>query len=370
MTCRVAVVGVGPGRDVDISGKAHAWGYLHADAFVARDDCDLVACADVVPERGAKFAAEFGLVEGAVYEEYEAMLREADPDIVSVCTPIPTHADITIGCARHDSVEAVHCEKPMAATWAGARAMAHVCGAEGVQLTFGHQRRFGGPFLEAKSLLDSDAVGALERIEISWGNFFDNGTHTLDLAAMFNHERPVEWVFGQIDYTKEHVRYGVPVADHALVSWQYDNGVHGVAATGDGGALTGGPYDFYDCWFRLVCSDGVVELGRRDGPTLRCRRDGTEWTAVEVDGDLSGRVDLAIDDVVTALGGGGESELRAEYALDTTEVLFAGHESSRRRGRVELPMRGVYDHPLTGMIESGDIVPEREDDRPDVPTPE
>lgn len=364
MTHQIAVVGVGPGREVDIGGKAHSFGYLHADAYSTRKDCEVVACADIVPEYGAKFADEFDIAEDAVYQSSTSMLAEVNPEVVSVCTPIPTHDDIVIDCASCESVKAVHCEKPMADSWSGARAMAHVCDREGIQLTFGHQRRFGDPFLTAKSLLDKNVVGELERIEISWGNFFDNGTHTLDLAAMFNDERRGTWIIGQIDCRKKHMRYGVPTADHAFMSWQYENGVHGVAATGDDVELTGGPYDFYDSWFRLICSEGVIEVGSRDRSRLEYRRDGEGWKRVEVEDEFAGRVDHAINDVIDALNHGRKSVLRAKNALKTTELLFAGHESSRRRARIDLPLQGVYDHPLEAMIESGQIAME---DGPETP---
>jgi len=87
---------------------------------------------------------------------------------------------------------------------------------------------------------------------------------------------------------------------------------------------------------------------------------------------MDGRIDLAIDDVIHTLdgddGGSEGTELGAENALAATEILFAGHESSRRRGRVELPLAGVYDHPLETMIEAGEIRPTKTDDRPDHPS--
>ena len=365
MPYNVAVIGTGPGRDADISGRSHSFGYYHGDAYAARDDCDLVACADVVREYADDFGDAFGIDRDSVYENHERMLAEESLDVASVCTPIPTHAEITGDCARA-GVGAVHCEKPMAGTWGEARDMVRECDRHGVQLTFGHQRRFGEPFREAKRLLDEGRVGDLERVEISWGNFFDNGTHTVDLANYFADEGRAAWVMGQVDYSKEHVRYGVPTADHAFVSWQYENGVHGVASTGDGVGLTGGPYDFYDCYHRLVGTDGVIEVGRRGGPPLRLRRDGEGWTTVDVPDSLDGHVDRAVDDVVDALDGG-ESELRAENALAATEILFAAHESSRRRGRVELPLR-IDDHPLVSLIEAGEVVPEESDDRPPHPS--
>ncbi|MEF8851700.1 MAG: Gfo/Idh/MocA family oxidoreductase [Haloarculaceae archaeon] len=367
MPYNVGVVGTGPGREVDIAGRSHSFGYRHGDAYAAHEDCDLVACADLVGEYAAAFAEEFGIAPGSVYEDHQRMLDAESLDLVSICTPVPTHADITVDCARA-SVQGVHCEKPMAATWGQAREMAQECDRNGVRLTFGHQRRFGEPFREAKRLLDDGRIGDLERVEISWGNVFDNGSHTVDLANYFNDEGRAAWVLGQVDYSVEHVRYGVPTADHAFVSWQYENGVHGVAATGDGVGLTGGPYDFYDCYHRLVGTDGVVEVGRRGGPPLRIRRDGEGWRPVDVPANLFGDVGRAVDDVVEALDGG-ESELAAENALGATEILFAAHESARRRGRVELPL-DIDDHPLQSLVEAGEVVPERSDDRPPHPTEE
>ena len=357
MDHKVAIIGVGPGREVDISGKAHSFGYLHADAYVNREDCELVACADIVPENSMKFADEFGLDQESAYENYKTLLTDINPDIVSICTPIPTHHDITIDCATHESIKAIHCEKPMADNWGSAKGMAYICDRESVQLTFGHQRRFGDPFVQANNILDNGSVGELDRIEISWGNLFDNGTHMLDLASMYNGDSDPIWVIGQIDYREENKRYGVRTADQAFVSWQYKNDVHGIAATGDGVELTGGDFDFYDCWLRLVCSEGVIEVGARDEPALRYRRDGEEWAEVEVADEFDGRVDKAIDDIIVAINKEQKSALRAENALKTTELLFAGHESSRRRARINLPMKGIYDHPLESMVESGEIQP-------------
>jgi len=367
MPLEVAVVGTGPGRDVSIPGRSHAFGYEHGDAYAAREDCEFVACCDVVADYADAFASAFDIPADGVYTDHERLLAVESPDVVSVCTPIPTHAPIVVDCARA-GVRAVHCEKPMAATWGDALAMARACADAGVQLTFGHQRRFGAPFREAKRLLDDGCVGDLRRIEISWGNCFDNGSHTVDLANYFADEGRAEWVLGQVDYSTEHVRYGVHTADHAFVSWQYESGVHGVLATGDGVGLTGGPYDVYDCYHRLVGTDGTIEVGRRDGPALRYRRDGEGWTTVDVDGGLFGSVARAVDEALGALDGG-ESELRAENALAATEILFAAHESSRRRGRVELPL-DVYDHPLESLVEAGELDPAGGDDRPPHPADE
>jgi len=49
-------------------------------------------------------------------------------------------------------VKAIHCEKPMAPTWGESLKMAAACDKAGIQLTFGHQRRFLDAFRKAKEL--------------------------------------------------------------------------------------------------------------------------------------------------------------------------------------------------------------------------
>lgn len=65
-------------------------------------------------------------------------------------------------------------------------------------------------------------------------------------------------------------------------------------------------------------------------------------------------VDRVIEDVVTALDTGMESELAADNALRATELIFACWESVRRRGRVDLPL-DVDDNPLASMVEDGQV---------------
>jgi len=151
---------------------------------------------------------EYDIDDDGVFEDYEEMLATVEPDVVSICTPPATHADLVVGTAESGVVDAIHCEKPMALTWGGAQRMARVCEEEGVQLTFNHMRRFGEPFRVAKQKLDDGVIGDLRRIEYNWGNFYDNGTHAVDMCNYFNDEQSAKWVIGQVDYTEEDVRFG------------------------------------------------------------------------------------------------------------------------------------------------------------------
>ena len=75
----VAIVGTGPDpRNPTVEG--FAMGYRHAEAYRNNENCRLVACADVVPENASVFAETFDLGEDGIYEEYEKMLAEVEPD--------------------------------------------------------------------------------------------------------------------------------------------------------------------------------------------------------------------------------------------------------------------------------------------------
>jgi len=349
MTYDVAFIGTGPDPE-DPSVDGFAMAYQHAAAYEKLGNCRLVGCADIVRENAEAFAEEYDI--DGVYEDYQAMLSAETPDIVSICTPPATHAELVIGTAQSGVVDAIHCEKPMALTWGGSRRMAAVCEEQGVNLTFNHMRRFGDPFREAKRKLDAGVIGDLRRIEYAWGNFYDNGTHAIDMCNYFNDEHRAEWVIGQLDYGTEDVRFGTHNENQMLACWQYENGVFGMAATGPAAGVT-------ESDWRLVGTDGFIDVYLTDRLAVEVYTSTPEDCGEVTFDELapgSSCLDRAIADVVRALDEGEESELCARNALKATEIIFAGYESVRRRGRVDLPL-DVEDNPLESMVESGELSP-------------
>lgn len=373
---RAAIVGTGPGPRGS-AGAGHGMGHHHAAGYRRLKGVELVACTDLVPEHAHRFAVRVGIPASGVFTSTAEMLASARPDVVSVCVPPAAHADIVVECARAPSVRAVHCEKPMAATWRDCIRMVEVCDAEGVQLTFNHQRRFSRVAAGVKELLDSGTIGRLVRVELGSPNLFDYGTHLFDLCGYLTDGEPVEWVHASVDYDGETRKYGVAQETWALAQWRYRNGVAGVVSTGTDALV--------DCQLRLVGTEGVLEFGRPGGPPLRLRRHGDdEWTAVDtspdaVNGPARGLgivtevarrtgvlqpgtptprwlpptfVERAIENVVSSLESAQPSPLAGETALASTELIFACWESARRGQRVVLPL-DIDDNPLEAMITAG-----------------
>ena len=347
MSYDVAFIGTGPDPENPKWGESAAMAYRHAEGYDQLESCNIVAVADLVEEHALVFADRYNIPEARVYEDFEAMLVAAQPDVVSIATPVPTHAQIVISCIEHPNAPtAIHCEKPMADTYAASKRMATVADEAGVQLTFNHQRRFGDAWQRADRLLHDGAIGELERIEIGGKNFLDYGTHLIDLANKFAGSTRATWVLAQVDYRDLNVRYGTHNENQGVAHWQYENGVQGLALVADNESRQ--PWDH-----RLVGSDGMIEINGNHGALTVFDADG--WTEYEVeDGDA---IAGAIAHIIDCLEDGTEPELSAANALAATEIIFGAWESVRQRGRIDFPL-AIEDNPLEDLVDRGKLSPE------------
>ncbi len=352
---KVGIIGCGrPWKTEGATG--FGMGHAHAAGYKASPDAEIVAAADINQENLDAFCQRHDIPNG--YLDADEMFAREKLDIVSICLWPHLHAPMVLK-AVEAGVRAIHCEKPMALTFGDARRMVEVCDEAGVVLTFNHQRRFGKPFRKAKELLDSGAIGELERVEAFTINLYDWGTHWFDMMFFYNDETPVEWVIGQIDARGGHPIFGAMVEGQGLSFFKWKNGVSGLMVTGYQGLYQRGePLRSIGCGNRLIGTDGIIEVGVHDGPRLRLRNaeTGGRWQDVEVDGGIHGNElhVAAVLDLIDALKTGREPELSGRKALQATEVIFATYESSRRRGRVDLPL-DIEDSPYVAMLNGADI---------------
>lgn len=347
---RAALIGCGrrmksPGATGCGMGREHVPGYLGSPR------AELVAYCDVNEESAQMYRDEHGPADARVYTDYEQMLRTEKPDMVSIALWPHLHAPVVIACAESGGVRAIHCEKPMALTWGDAKRMAAVCQERGVQLTFNHQRRFGAPFRRAKEMITAGEIGDLLRLEASCDNLYDWGTHWFDMLFFLNDETPVEWVIGQIEPRDSRKVFGAPVERQGVSHWKFTNGVRGLLVTGYEAKM--------GAQIRATGTRGIIEIGAAtENGEERLRvlgKNADGWQTVPFDppGDsLHGPnfIGRAIEDALEALVTGREPQLSARRALQATELIFATWESSRRRGRVTLPL-DVDDSALQALID-------------------
>ena len=98
---------------VGVVGCGSIAGYGHFPEYQKmKDIVEVVACADIVPEKAKAAAEKFGIPHW--YDSVEALLAgEPDVDYIDVCTWTAAHAPVTIAAAK--AGKHVLCEKPLAA---------------------------------------------------------------------------------------------------------------------------------------------------------------------------------------------------------------------------------------------------------------
>ncbi|KAA9005410.1 Gfo/Idh/MocA family oxidoreductase [Paenibacillus spiritus] len=203
MTLRIGIIGCG--------GIANG---KHMPALKAIKEAQMVAFCDIVPERAEKAKSQFGDENAAVYTDYRELLADGSIDVVHVCTPNISHAEISI--AAMEAGKHVMCEKPMAKTTAEAQAMIDASKRTGRKLTIGYQNRFRADSQYLHTVCENGELGEIyyakakairRRAVPTWGVFLDEeaqgggplidiGTHALDLTLWMMDNYKPKYVVG------------------------------------------------------------------------------------------------------------------------------------------------------------------------------
>jgi predicted dehydrogenase len=110
----------------------------HAFAYKEFGNTEIVAFCDVVEERAASRAKEFDAK--AVYTDYRDLINSKSVDVISICSPNETHAEVAIMAAE----AGIHvlCEKPMGQSLKECDDMIAAAEKNGVKLAVNFQSRF------------------------------------------------------------------------------------------------------------------------------------------------------------------------------------------------------------------------------------
>lgn len=167
----------------------------HAQAVRACDGTALVAIAD--PDVPAARSLAAGTA--TVYDSYLQMSGSEQLDLVIVCTPPWTHADI----ACHFLAQGVHvlCEKPFATATSDAQRMVESASRSGAYLSLAAKYRFIPDVIAAREIMQSGKIGRWVAVDVAFtgqqdmagrwqadsnlsggGVFADNGPHGVDLV--------------------------------------------------------------------------------------------------------------------------------------------------------------------------------------------
>lgn len=222
-----AIIGVGA------IAPSHIEGYLQFP-----DRCKIVGLCDLSSGKAQKTADKYGL-DAAVYENYQQLLEREDIDLVSVCTPPFTHADITIDLL--DAGKHVLVEKPMAASLKECDAMNEAAERNGKILSVIAQNRFRTPMMKLKHVLDSKLMGPILHTQVDsfwwrghsyydlwWRGTWEKEGGGCTLNHAVHHIDIFQWMNGmpsEITAVTSNVAHdNAEVEDLSIAIARYDNG--------------------------------------------------------------------------------------------------------------------------------------------------
>jgi predicted dehydrogenase len=350
MTYRAGIVGTGgvagmgiyDGSEADIDDEPEP--ASHAGGYDRNGDVDLVAVADIDGDALARFGQVWDVPASGRYLGHEAMIEDADLDIVSVCTPSMLHREHVEAVATIGDPEVIWCEKPVACSVGDANSMVETCEAEGVELVVNHSQRFLRQNQAVRAAVRDGLVGDVQSITSgSPMELLRVGTHVVDFSLYLLDAR-AQLVAG-------HVTGGNQAAEH-LTDDEVDD-----AATGGFFTLDTGTFVTYDGTARRDVAMFHHRINGTEGRLVRAEDGWRYWDGA--DGDHEERdpptgeyddshqqsFDNAVAHTVDLVEGRAENVSPGSDAVETLEVLVGLYLSHYTGGQVSVPL----DRPLTDV---------------------
>ena len=157
---------------VGMIGCGNVVSYGHRPALTTLPDVELIALADITPERRQIGQSWFGLASDDVYEDYKHAIARHDIEAVVITVPQQYRRQIVLdalAAGKH-----VLSEKPISDVPAVAAELCQV--AEEASLTFGmvHNYHFFPEYRLIKQLIDSNEIGDLRVLTMNYLGVIDH----------------------------------------------------------------------------------------------------------------------------------------------------------------------------------------------------
>ena len=219
-------------------------GPYHAEAIKSLSDAQLVAVADVDPEKAQKLATKY---QAKAYNDAQEMFAHEQLDVVDICTPSGMHGEHACQAMRAGCHVIV--EKPMEIKRARIEEMLRVQQETGRKLAVISQHRFDESTVKVRELVEQKALGrlVLGNAAVPWWRaqkYYDSGawrgTWELDGGGVVMNQSIhsvdlLQWLMGPVKsiyaYTDTLVHH-METEDVAVAVLRFANGALGtIAAT-------------------------------------------------------------------------------------------------------------------------------------------
>jgi predicted dehydrogenase len=337
---------------------------------------DIVACADLIPERAAKQAVEYGVPWACATDE---LLADPEIEIVVNLTTPDAHGDV--GLRAIQAGKSVHNEKPLALTREEARQMVTAAEANDRRIGCAPDTFLGGGLQTCRKLIDDGLIGepvAATAFMLcpgheSWhpspafyyqlggGPMFDMGPYYL--TALISMLGPVKRVTGSARITfptrtiTSQPLYGtvvqVETPTHVAGILEFASGAIGTILTSfdvQSSALP--PIEIYGSEATLA----VPDPNTFGGPVRVRRAREKAWQDVPLThGYAENSRGIGVADMAYALRSGRAHRANGEMAYHVLDVMQAFLDSSREGRHVELESTCRRPEPLPVGLRHGTL---------------
>ena len=334
---------------------------------------DIVACADLLPERAQARATEYNIPKAYTVEQ----LLE-DPEVEAVLNLTIPKAHAEIGLAALENGKSLYNEKPLAIEREDARRMLELARSKGVLVGCAPDTFLGAGLQTCRKLIDDGWIGRpvaatafmMGHGPESWhpdpdffyqrgaGPMFDMGPYYL--TALTTLLGPVRRVTGsaQISFPERTIlsapKYGTKITvntpTHVAGIMDFESGVVATLVTS------------FDVWsaqvprIEIYGTEGSMSLPDPNtfGGPVRVRRAGAdEWSEVPLTHVYAKNSrGLGLADMAYALHSGRPHRANGDLAYHVLDLMHAFHDASREGKHVELQSRMERPAPLPlGLIE-------------------
>ena len=333
---------------------------IHAASFqILPEEAEVIAVASPTPGHPEALAERYGIPR--VFHDYREMLKQTDIEMVTITSPNPLHAPMTLDAAR--AGKHVVCEKPLCMTLEEADEMVETCRKEGVLLLYAEELYFTPKYVKAKEMADQGAFGKLYLVKQSekhfgphsdwfWdveqsggGVFMDMGCHGVAFCYWFLGRPAIKSVLCQMGtYVHADKTKG---EDNSICILEFENGSVGLVE--DSWARRGGMEDRIE----VYGEGGVTYADLHMGNALPTYSEYGFGYAVEKAPTTKGWTYPVFDELYNygfpqemrhfarCVRGKEEPQATGEDGRVVMEVMVAGYHSARIGQKVSLPFRPV-----------------------------
>jgi predicted dehydrogenase len=363
-TTKIGVVGCG-----NISG-------IYLEAGRVFDILEIVACADLLPERASAKAAEYHIPKACSMEE---LLADPEIEIVVNLTIPRAHAEVALAALQ--AGKSVHNEKPLAVSREDGMQLLKLGRERGLRVGCAPDTFLGGGLQTCRKLIDDGWIGEpvaatafmLCHGHESWhpdpdfyyqpggGPMFDMGPYYL--TALVHLMGPVRRVTGSAQITfperlitsqpKHGTKIKVNVPTHVAGIMDFANGAVGTIVTS------------FDVWsaqvphIEIYGTEGSLSVPDPNGfggPVLVRRAGASDWSEVPLThGYAKNSRGIGVADMAYALRSGRPQRASGDMAYHVLDIMHAFHDASREGRHVELSSTCTRPAPLPLGLREGTL---------------